>query len=106
MTLEIGRSGLNTAMRALDRAAFDIARASAPRGAGAGAVASTPAAPGTPAAPVAPPAPGAGPDLAPAAEIDLPRAMIDLMAASNAALANLQTIRRTDERLEAMLKMR
>jgi flagellar basal body rod protein FlgC len=106
MSFSIGLSGLNAATRRLDAAAFEVARTSAqvvgrPPAAeeAAPAPAAGPAA-GPPARPVAPPRAA---DAAAPAEPDLPRAMVDMISASNAFLANLQTIRRTDENLRALL---
>jgi hypothetical protein len=90
-------------MRGVDRAAFEIARAASqragqspaagaaePAGAQAGAAAVIPAPAPSPANP----------------EVDLPGAMVDLIASSRAVMANLQTIKRTDEALESLLKLR
>jgi len=100
MDFRIGLSGLRAATRSMDDAAFRIARAG---------TTSTPAA-ARPPANAAPAAPlGAAPPDAAATgptDADLPRAMVDLAAASNAFLANLQTIRRTDESLRALLEDR
>jgi hypothetical protein len=95
--------GIGTAMRSLDRAAFDIARASSQRG----GQPATPDPAGTAPAPAPPPA-AATPALPSqaSAEVDLPRAMVDMISASNAVLANLQAIRRTDESLDAILSLR
>jgi hypothetical protein len=95
--------GIGTAMRSLDRAAFDIARASSQRG-------GLPAPP-DPAGTAPPPAPAA---VAPvpalpsqaSPEVDLPRSMVDMISASNSVMANLQAIRRTDENLKAILALR
>jgi flagellar basal body rod protein FlgC len=40
--------------------------------------------------------------LLPNADADLPRNMVNLMVASNAVLANLQTLKRTDEAMRAL----
>ena len=106
----IGLSGLNSATRSMERAAFEVARASTPRpgqpGTGDAAAAPLPAADATAPPPaVAGSEPGArsaasGPD------VDLARAMVDMISASQMFLANLQTIRRTDEALGALLKDR
>lgn len=103
MSLETGLRGVNVAMRGLDRAAFDIARstnqrpgqppaagAAQPVGAQAGAAAVIPAPAPSPANP----------------EVDLPGAMVDLIASSRAVMVNLQTIKRSDEALESLLKLR
>ncbi|RPH43002.1 MAG: hypothetical protein EHM87_15070 [Burkholderiales bacterium] len=110
MSMTISVSGLNAATRRLDAAAFDVARASAQRvgqpvaapqgGPGDGAPAPA-AAPQAPAQPL--PAAIAQPV---AEDPDLPRAMVDMIGASNAFLANLQAIRRQDESLEAVLDLR
>jgi hypothetical protein len=97
MSFSIGLSGLNAATRRLDAAAFEVARTSAqevgrPPAAGPAA--------GPPAQPVAPPRAA---DAAAPTDPDLPRAMVDMISASNVFLANLQTIRRTDENLRALL---
>ncbi|MFZ4757863.1 MAG: flagellar basal body rod C-terminal domain-containing protein [Burkholderiaceae bacterium] len=119
MSFAIGLSGLNAATRRLDAAAWDIARASNQRTAQSGpvapvdpvAAAGTGAAPDAapPVAPVRPPAPAAGPQTpAPgqdAEDPDLPRAMVDLISASQAFMANLKTIQRTDDTLESLLKI-
>ena len=113
MSFQIGLAGMQAATRRLDAPALDGARASA-QGAGR--------------APSARPAdapPEAGPDAAsgatpgamprtagqaaapvPAADIDLPAAMVGVISASNAVLANLQTIRRADEALRTLLEPR
>ncbi|MFM1987394.1 MAG: hypothetical protein RJA99_351 [Pseudomonadota bacterium] len=107
----IGLSGLGAATRRLDSAAFDIARASTQRTAqppaadgGGGTAPAGANGPGT-AAPSAP-APGIGARLPSAEDPNLPAAMVDLISASNAVMANLQTIRRSDEALEAVLRLR
>lgn len=103
MSLETGLRGVNAAMRGLDRAAFEIARATSHRPAqlpAAGAVEPVDAQPGAAAVRPAPTPSTASP------EIDLPGAMVDLIASSRAVMANLQTIRRTDEALESLLKLR
>ena len=110
MSFSIGLSGVSAATRRLDSAAFDVARASTQR-TGQAAPSGPPqaAAPDAP-APNAPPPAGAAPAIGtpmPSAEDpDLPRAMVDMISASNAVLANLQTIRRADETLEAALRLR
>jgi hypothetical protein len=109
----IGLGGLNSATRSLERAAFEVARASTQRagqpGTGdaadapppaAGAAVPPPPAGAGAAAPTAPPSSAAGPD------VDLPRAMLDMISASQMFMANLQTIRRTDEALDALLEDR
>jgi hypothetical protein len=98
MSFSIGLSGLNAATRRLDAAAFEVGRPPAAQEA-APAPAAGPAA-GPPARPVAPPRAA---DAAAPTDPDLPRAMVDMISASNAFLANLQTIRRTDENLRALL---
>jgi hypothetical protein len=99
----IGLSGLNGATRSLERSAFEVARASTqqagqavPRVVGGAPPPEPPAAAG---APVPPATPVDG-------DVDLPRAMVDMISASQLFMANLQTIRRTDEALEALLKDR
>ena len=111
MSFQIGLAGMQAATRRLDAAAFDVARASA-QGAGrapSAPPADAPPATGPDAAPTA--TPGAMPRTAgqaaapvPAADVDLPAAMVGVISASNAVLANLQTIRRTDEALRALLE--
>lgn len=102
MSFETGLRGVNAAMRGMDRVAFDIARASnqrlgqLPPAETAQAPAFQPGAAAPPAQPPPPPAP----------EIDLPGAMVDMIASSRAVMANLQTIKRTDEALESLLKFR
>jgi len=97
MDFSIGLSGLRAATRSMDDAAWRIARA--------GTTGAPPAA-----APPADPPQGAPQGAAPATtgptEADLPRAMVDLAAASHAVHANLQTIRRTDEALRTLLEER
>jgi flagellar hook protein FlgE len=108
MNFSIGLSGLNAATRRLDAAAFEVARAStqgAGRAQAAPPAADPAAAPPAVAPPVAAP-PAAAPPAASASDPDLPRAMVETIAASNAFLANLQTIRRTDEALRALLDER
>lgn len=102
MSFEIGLRGVNAAMRGVDRAAFEIARsASQQSGQPSPADATAPAAGQAAGAAAMPPA------RAPVApEVDLPGAMVDLIASSRAVMANLQTIRRTDEALESLLKRR
>jgi flagellar basal body rod protein FlgC len=118
MSLSISLSGLNAASRRLDAAAFDVARASTQRlgqpVTGVETVAAVQGASGQAPAPPAPtqgPQAGARPGLTglaqPATEDpDLPRTMVDMIAASNAVLANVQAIRRQNESLDAVLKLR
>jgi flagellar basal body rod protein FlgC len=110
MSMTISVSGLNAATRRLDAAAFDIARASAQR---VGQPVAAP--PGGTAGPAQPPAAAPQPPAQPqpaaiaqpvAEDPDLPRAMVDMIGASNAALANLQAIRRQNESLDAVLNLR
>ena len=120
MDFSIGLAGLQAASRRLDAAAFDVARAStqrtgapvAPRtdaadpAAGATSVPAAGAMAGGP--PAAPATLAARPAGAPGASVvdaepDLPAAMVGVISASNAFLANLQTIRPTDEALGALL---
>ena len=103
MSFETGLHGVNAAMRGLDRAAFDIARSTSQRSAqlpAAGAAEPVDAQPGAAAVRPAPIPSPASP------EIDLPGAMVDLIASSRAVMVNLQTIRRTDEAIESLLKLR
>ena len=109
MSLTIGRAGLDAAMRRLDTAAWDIARASNAQAASppAGPQATVPA-PGPAAQPAPAPAPGpavAGPWAQPAPGA-LPAQMIGLMTASHAVMANLQVIRRADEAMRALVEPR
>jgi hypothetical protein len=94
MNLDIARTGLLTAHRSLDRAAADVARASVASQAGAGDTG----------APAAVPAPAPVPASVQAEIEALPGAMLSLMAASNAVLANLQSVRRTEEAFDALLR--
>jgi hypothetical protein len=105
VSLTIGRAGLDAAMRRLDTAAWDIARASNAQAASppAGPQATVPA-PG-PAAQPAPAPAVAGPWAQPAPG-DLPAQMIGLMTASHAVMANLQVIRRADEAMRALVEPR
>ena len=95
MDMSIGRNGLTAASRQLDAAAFEIARASTQRPA---QVASglSPGAAGLDSAS------GGLTLLTTPTDADLPRTMVDLMVASNAVLANLQTVKRTDEALRSL----
>ncbi len=111
--LSTGLAGLGAATRRLDEAAFDVARASsqrlgrAPSPADASPPGQAPggaAGAGTPPDTTVPGAPPRGADAAAPADADLPRAMVDLISASNQVLANLQTIRRGDEALRALLE--
>jgi flagellar basal body rod protein FlgC len=122
MSLSISLSGLNAASRRFDSAAFDVARASTQRLGqpvtgvepiasvqGASGQAPTPARP----VPVPPPAQQAGAQPGPtglaqptAEDPDLPRTMVDMITASNAVLANVQAIRRQNESLDVVLKLR
>jgi flagellar hook-associated protein FlgK len=101
MSFETGLRGVNAAMRGMDRAAFDIARASNQR-LGQQPPAETAQAPAFQPGAAVPPAQRPSP----APEIDLPGAMVDMIASSRAVMANLQTIKRTDEALESLLKLR
>lgn len=111
-TIGIGLSGMGAAMRQLDSAAFDVARAasqrtgqaSAAEAVGGGANGPAPAA--VPAAPPAAPAPEIGTQPRAAEDPNLPAAMVGMISASNAVLANLQTIRRADEAMDAILTLR
>ena len=89
-------TGLIAAQRSLDRASFEVARS---------AVAEVGATPG---AGSAASAAGLVPTTVPAevpAEIEaLPGAMLSMMVASNAVLANLQAFRRTEEAFDALLR--
>ena len=95
MDMTIGRNGLAAASRPFDAAAFGIARAPTQRAAQAPAGLS-PGAAGldTPLA--------SADALPPGADADLPRNMVNLMVASNAVLANLQTLKRTDETMRTL----
>jgi hypothetical protein len=90
MDMTIARNGLAAASRQFDSAAFEIARAATQR-------------PVPEPAGISPGAAGLDTPLAradallPNADADLPRNMVNLMVASNAVLANLQTLKRTDE---------
>jgi len=99
MDMSIGRNGLAAASRQMDAAAFEIARASTQR----------------PAQVTSGLSPGAaGLDsgsgsltlMATPTDADLPRTMVNLMVASNAVLANLQTVKRTDEVLQSLFANR
>ncbi len=110
MSFAIGLSGLDAATRRLDAAAFDVARASAQR-VGAPSDRQDLGAPEAAAPDAAPPQPGSVPAPRPPAEAapadaDLPRAMVDMISASAAFMANLQTIRRADENMKALLDVR
>lgn len=95
MDMTIGRNGLAAASRQFDTAAFEIARAATQR-------------PVQSSAGLSPGAAGLDTPLAradvllPNADADLPRNMVNLMVASNAVLANLQTLKRTDEAMRAL----
>jgi hypothetical protein len=118
MSLSISLSGLSAASRRLDSAAFDLARASTQRlgrpVTGVEPVAGVQGASGQAPAPPAPAqAPQAGARPAPAGlalptaeDPDLPRTMVDMIAASNAVLTNVQAIRRQNESLDSVLKLR
>jgi flagellar basal body rod protein FlgC len=113
MSFAIGLSGLQAATRRLDAAAFDVARASAQRLGAPPAGQDGTAPPGGALAGGAPPADTAGGPAPPGAatgaaapEVDLPRAMVESISASAAFLANLQTIRRSDEAAKALLDVR
>jgi len=120
MSLSISLSGLSAASRRLDSAAFEVARASTQRigqpvtgvepvagvqGASGQAPASAPPVPAPAQQAGGRPAP-AGLALPTAEDPDLPRTMVDMIAASNAVLANLQAIKRQNESLDAVLKLR
>ena len=107
MSLSISVSGLNAASRRLDSASFEVARASAQR-AGQPAPVGSDRPPQPPAAAPQVPAlpPQAGVALPSAEDPDLPRAMVDMISASNAFLANVQSIRRQNESLDAVLTLR
>lgn len=102
----IGLAGLGAATRRLDEAAFQVASAASQR-------AGQPPQSGPdfggdtapPAAPAAAPAPTIGAALPSAENPDLPAAMVGMISASNAVLANLQSIRRADEAMDAILKL-
>ena len=95
MDMTIGRNGLAAASRQFDTAAFEIARAATQR-------------PVQSPAGLSPGAAGLDTPLAradallPNADADLPRNMVNLMVASNSVLANLQTLKRTDEAMRAL----
>jgi hypothetical protein len=95
MDMSTGFKGIAAASRQLDAAAFEIARASTQRPA---QVASglSPGAAGLDA--------GSGglTLMSVANDVDLPRTMLDLMVASNAIMANLQSVKRTDEALRSL----
>ena len=95
MDMSIGRNGLAAASRQLDAAAFEIARASTQRPAQVSSGLS-PGAAGLES--------GSGglAMMATPNDADLPRTMVNLMVASNAILANLQTVKRTDEALQSL----
>ena len=95
MDMTIGRNGLAAASRQFDAAAFEIARASTQQPVQAPAALSHGAAGlDTPLASAA--------AMLPNADADLPRNMVNLMMASNAVLANLQTVKRTDDTLRTL----
>jgi hypothetical protein len=97
MDMTIARNGLAAASRQFDAAAFEIALAATQRPVPASAGLS-PGAAGldTPLARADALLPNAD------ADADLPRNMVNLMVASNAVLANLQTLRRTDETMRTL----
>lgn len=108
MSLTIGQAGLDAAMRRMDAAAWGIARAS-----GASAPPAEPAAADAGPPGGVPPPGGAAPALQAATEAassrgsapgDLAAQMIGLMTASQAVMANLQTIRRTDEAMRRLIE--
>ena len=118
MSLSISLSGLSAASRRLDSAAFEVARASTQR-IGQSVTGAEPVAGVQGASDQAPPPPApeqarqaggrpapAGLALPTAEDPDLPRTMVDMIAASNAILANVQAIKRQNESLEAVLKLR
>ena len=112
MSLSISLSGLSAASRRLDSAAFEVARASTQRIGQpvAGVQGASDQAP-PPSGPAQAQQAGGRPvpaGLAPltAEDPNLPRAMVDMIAASNAVLANVQAIKRQNESLDEVLKLR
>ena len=118
MSLSISLSGLNAASRRLDSAAFEVARASTQRIGqpvtgvepvagvqGASEQAPPPPTPAQPQQAGGRPAP-AGLAAPTAEDPDLPQTMVDMISASNSVLANVQAIRRQNESLDAVLKLR
>lgn len=102
MSFAIGLSGLNAAAQRLEASALEISRAALPLG-------SQTAMPNSMDAPmqaakvldsVSPPNSAGGLD------VDLPNAVIAQISASAAFLANMNTIRRTDENQKALLQLR
>lgn len=95
MDMSIGFKGIVAASRQLEAAAFEIARASTQR-------------PSQVASGMSPGAAGldAGSGgvtlMSVPNDVDLPRTMLDLMVASNAIMANLQSVKRTDEALRSL----
>lgn len=107
MDFSIGLAGLNAANRRMEAAALEVSRATIPP------QNMTPAdnTPDAPTANAAQPAQPAQPaqsqaDVLGLADPDLPGALVSQIAASAAFLANVQTIRRTDEAAQALLKLR
>jgi len=99
MDISNGFKGIAAAARQLDAAAFEIARASTQRPAQV-APGLSPGAAGLDA--------GSG-GLALISvpnDVDLPRTMLDLMVASNAIMANLQSVKRTDEAMQSLFASR
>ncbi len=118
MSLSISLSGLSAASRRLDSAAFELARASTQR-IGQPVTGVEPVAGVQGVSDQAPPPPGpaqaqpaggrpapAGLALPTAEDPNLPRTMVDMIAASNAVLANVQAIKRQNESLDEVLKLR
>lgn len=95
MDISTGFKGIAAASRQLEAAALEIARASTQRPA---QVASEmpPGAAGLDARS------GGETLLSAPSDVDLPRTMLDLMVAGNAILANLQSVKRTDEALRSL----
>jgi hypothetical protein len=95
MDMSTGFKGIVAASRQLEAAAFEIARASTQRPAQV-ASGMSPGAAGLDA--------GLGGVTLMSApnDVDLPRTMLDLMVASNAIMANLQSVKRTDEALRSL----
>ncbi|MGH1357158.1 MAG: hypothetical protein ACRBC3_00200 [Burkholderiaceae bacterium] len=98
MNFSVALSGLNAATRRMDEAAVEISRAGIPpsqRSAESVPAEATPV--------------GAVPDNTAVAGLpdpDLPGAMVSQIAASAAFMANVQSLRRTDDNMEALLKLR
>jgi flagellar basal body rod protein FlgC len=99
MDISNGFKGIAAAARQLDAAAFEIARASTQRSA-QGTSGLSPGAAGLDAG-------SGGVTLVTApSDVDLPRTMLDLMVASNAVMANLQSVKRTDEAMRSLFASR